>query len=138
MVAPALARDGVNTFGLAGFSSGFPMHTARPFVRNRVVTRHITARAANVRNDLHFRHALPIMIWPYSSFVGTTTMDVPPIQSEGPSNPPIFVMSQLPNRVLERPPETPPDYGYVAGCRAIPNGYHCDMPHEGVAVSPGG
>jgi hypothetical protein len=26
-----------------------------------------------------------------------------------------------------------PDYGYVAGCHAIPNGYHCDFPHDQAA-----
>jgi hypothetical protein len=58
-------------------------------------------------------------------------MDTPPIQSAVPATPPVIVMSGLPNGVPERrAPETPPDYGYVAGCRAIPNGYHCDIPQE--------
>jgi hypothetical protein len=25
-------------------------------------------------------------------------------------------------------PGDPPDYSYVPGCHAIPNGYHCDTP----------
>lgn len=32
-------------------------------------------------------------------------------------------------RVAETP-ETTPDYSYVPGCHAIPNGYHCDVPSE--------
>jgi hypothetical protein len=139
------ARDGINTFGMAGFPSSFAMHTARPFMRNSNVTPHIAARNADVRNDRRFhRHALfqnglPITLWPYSSFTDTTPMDVNPIQSEVPASPPIIVMSGLPNGVPDRRvPETPPDDGYIAGCRAIPNGYHCDTPHNAAAASPGG
>jgi hypothetical protein len=145
VAAPALARDGVNTFGMAGFPSSFAMHTARPFMRNSNVMPHIVARNADLRNDLRLhRHALfqngpPITIWPYSSFDGTTPIDIPPMQSELAPIPPAIVMSGLPNGVPEpQAPETPPDYGYVAGCRAIPNGYHCDTPHNAAAASPGG
>jgi hypothetical protein len=47
-----------------------------------------------------------------------------------------FVMSGLPNGVPEpQAPEIPPDYGFVAGCRAIPNGHHCDTPHN-ATVAP--
>ena len=139
VVIPALARDGVNTFGAAGFPSSFAIHTARPFMRNSNVMPHIGARNFDVQNDLHFRrHAqlhngLPITIWPYSSFTDTTPMDVPPTQSELAPIPPVIVMSGLPNGV--QAPEPPPDYGYVAGCRAIPNGYHCDTPHN-ATVAP--
>ena len=55
VAAPALARDGVNTFGVARFSSGFVMHAPRPFMRNSIVTPHIAARNADVQNDLRFR-----------------------------------------------------------------------------------
>jgi hypothetical protein len=30
-------------------------------------------------------------------------------------------------------PAAPRDYSYVSGCRAIPNGYHCDIPGNEVA-----
>lgn len=139
MIAPALARDSV---GMAGFPSEFSMHTARPFMRNMVVTPHVAARNTDVRNDLRFRrdtqlqNGLPITIWPYSSFTDTTPMDVPPSRNEVPVSPSILVMSGLPNGVPDRAvPETPPDYGYIVGCRAIPNGYHCDTPHN-AAVAP--
>ena len=143
VAARALARDGVNTLGVAGFPSGFVVHAARPFMRNSVVTPHMTARA-DVQNDLRFRrhtrlqNGLPI-IWPYSSFTDETPMQVIPSQDESPSSASVIVMSGLPNGVPDRAvPETPPDYGYIAGCRAIPNGYHCDTPHNGTAASPGG
>jgi hypothetical protein len=137
VVAPALARDSANTFGMAGLPSSFAIHTARPFMRNSNVMPHIVARNADLRNDLRLRrHALfqngrPITIWPYSSFDGTTPIGIPPMQSELAPIPPVIVMSGLPNGVPEpQAPETPPDYGYVAGCRAIPNGYHCDTRHN--------
>jgi hypothetical protein len=140
VTAPARARDGINTLGVAGFPSGFVMHVARPFMRNSVVTPHMTARA-DVQNDSRFRrhtrlqNGLPI-IWPYSSLTDATPLDVPPGQNEAPSSPSVIVMSGLPNGVPDRAvPETPPDYGYIAGCRAIPNGYHCDTPHN-AAVAP--
>jgi hypothetical protein len=140
--APALARDSINTFGMAGFPSNFAIHTARPFMRNSNVMPHIGARSFNVQNDLRLRrHAqlqngLPITIWPDSSFVGTTPIDITPIHSELAPIPPVIVMSGFPNGVPEpQAPETPPDYGYVAGCRAFPNGYHCDTPHN-ATVAP--
>jgi hypothetical protein len=141
VAAPALARDGVNTLGVTGFPSGFVVHARGPSMRNSVVMPHIGARSFNVQNDLRFRrHAqlqngLPITIWPDSSFVGTTPTDISPIQSELAPIPPVIVMSGLPNGVPEpQARETPPDYGYVAGCRAIPNGYHCDTPHNAMVA----
>jgi hypothetical protein len=141
--APALARDGVNMFGVAGFPSGFVMHSARPIMRNSVVTPHMTARA-DVQNDLRFRrhtrlqNGLPI-IWPYSSFTDATPLEVLPSQDESPSSPSVIVISGLPNGLPDHAvPEAPPDYSYIAGCRAIPNGYHCDTPQNGTAASPGG
>jgi hypothetical protein len=145
VVAPALARDGIATSGMAGFPSSFAIHTARPFMRNSNVMSHIGARNLDVQNDLRFRrhsqsqNGQPITLWPYSSFTDTLPMDVSPGQSEFPSSPSVIVMSGLPNGVPDRAiPETPPDYGYIAGCRAIPNGYHCDTPHNGTAASSGG
>jgi hypothetical protein len=44
---PALARDSINTFGMAGFPSNFAIHTARPFMRNsNVMFRMISVSAA--------------------------------------------------------------------------------------------
>ena len=143
--APALARDGVAMFGAAGFSSGFAMHATQQFMRNSIMAPHIAARNAEVQNDLRFRRHIrlqngsPITLWPYSSFTDATPLYVPPSESEGPSSPSVIVMSGLPNGVPDRVvPETPPDFGYVAGCRSIPNGYHCDTPHNGTVASPGG
>lgn len=145
VLAPAVARDSVNTFGMARFPSTFSTHMARAPIRANTVTPRALARHVAIWHDLHIhrhtqlRNGLPVVTWPYSSSVAAIPMDVPPVQNEGPSNPQVIVMSQLPNRALEQTaPETPPDYGYIAGCRAIPNGYHCDIPHYGVPASPGG
>src|ERR1700683_1839477 len=132
VVAPALARGGVNT-GMVGFRSGFAMHTARPSMRSRVVIRRVFARDADVQNGLRFRrrtqlqNGLPITIWPYSPYTDSAPTDVPLTQSEVPPSPPVLLMSVLSNGGPDRPgPETPADFRYVAGCRAIPNGYHCN------------
>jgi hypothetical protein len=141
VVAPALARGGVNT-GMVGFRSGFAIHTARPSMRSRVVIRHIFAGHADIQNDLRFRRrtqtqsGLPITIWPYSPFTDTAHMDVPLTQSEVPASSPVILMSGLSNDGPDRTgPETPLDFSYVAGCHAIPNGYHCNTPHK-EAVAP--
>jgi hypothetical protein len=74
--------------------------------------------------------------WPIDSgpswpFFDTAPMQVPSVVSDAPSNPVVVVMSGVSDRAPERAtPEAPPDYGYVAGCHAIPNGYHCDTPHK--------
>src|SRR3954469_22019230 len=83
----ALARDGGQRFGMAGFPAGFAMHRVRPLVRNNVLSPRIPARHANVQNDLRFRpralqNGAPITIWPYSSFTDTTPTYVPPSQSQ--------------------------------------------------------
>ena len=45
----------------------------------------------------------------------------------------IFIQS---DNKQPRVAEATPDYGYIAGCHAIPNGYHCDT--SGAAGSLGG
>jgi hypothetical protein len=140
VVAPALARGGVNT-GMVGFRSGFAMHTARPPTRSHVVMRTSSPAIRMFKNELRFRrtqlqNGLPITIWPYSPYTDTAPMDVPLTQSEVLPSPPVILMSGLSSGGLDRTgPETRPDFSYVAGCRAIPNGYHCNTPHK-EAVAP--
>jgi hypothetical protein len=135
VVAPALARGGVNT-GMVGFRSGFAMHTARPPTRSHVVMRTSSPAMRMFKNELRFRrtqlqNGLPITIWPYSPYTDTAPMDVPLTQSEVLPSPPVILMSGLSSGGLDRTgPETRPDFSYVAGCHAIPNGYHCNTPHK--------
>jgi hypothetical protein len=68
--------------------------------------------------------------WPFWPYFDTASMDPAPAAGAGPSDPFVVVTSGLPNGASERAAADPlPDYGYVAGCHAIPNGYHCDAPH---------
>jgi hypothetical protein len=68
--------------------------------------------------------------WPYSWWPTDTT----PAQYAPavPSEPQVIVIADShytqPRVVPSSSPGDPPDYGYVAGCHAIPNGYHCDAP----------
>jgi hypothetical protein len=146
---PALARD-ANGIGVAGRPFVSPMHAPRPSIvrvppsiRGRVVAPHIIARKFGVQNGFRFDHNArllrgpPIAISPFSPFFGTAfspffgtvPIQVPLVASDAPSSPVVIVMSGFSDRAPERAaPETPPDYGYVAGCHAIPNGYHCDIP----------
>lgn len=64
--------------------------------------------------------------WPYGAFV-------PAIQDQTPVSPEVIILTNAP-RVGLPPPTSPAamDFGYIPGCRAIPNGYHCDPArHEG-------
>src|SRR5208283_549502 len=131
-IAPAFARDGVNTSGTSGFPSAVNMHVPQAPMTSSVIAQRITPRHIGVQDGLRFHHlaqsqiGLPVATWPYSSFLDTTPIEAPPVEDEVFSDPYVIVMSNLPGRAPQlKAPETPPDYGY-AGCRAIPNGYHCE------------
>jgi hypothetical protein len=80
----------------------------------------------------HSRYGVPGRSWPSGPY---TSADVPAFQDETPVSPEVIVLTSSPP--FGAPPAMPPaqmDFGYVPGCRAIPNGYHCDpQPHEGQA-----
>ena len=143
-IAPAVARDGVNAGGASGFAWGGNMHVPLASGTNGVIAPRIMARHIGVQDGLRLHHpaqpqiGLPVMVWPYSSFVDTTPIEaspveVSPIENEVSLNPYVIVISNLPNRAPQHATaDTPPDYGY-AGCHAIPNGYRCDISHRGAA-----
>ena len=89
------------------------------------------ARHIGVDDGLRFRrHAQfpvgsSIAILSYLQGVETTPMAAPKVASDGPTKPIVIVLSNPPEHTV---PESPRDYSYVSGCRAIPNGYHCDIP----------
>jgi hypothetical protein len=80
--------------------------------------------------------------WPYPWWPIDTTEGWPidttqaQVGTAAPSEPQVIVVSGS-NYTQERiapTPGDPPDYSYVPGCHAIPNGYHCDAPrHEAPA-----
>jgi hypothetical protein len=70
-------------------------------------------------------------IWPFWPYFDTSPIDGAPVANSDPADPFVIVMSGQPDRASERATaDAPPDYSYVAGCHAIPNGYHCDLPHN--------
>jgi hypothetical protein len=104
-----------------GVQNGFPFGVQNGFRFNQ--------NGFRFDRDGQLLKGSPIVIWPSWPFFDTTPIQVPQVASDAPSNPVVIVMSGLSDRAPERAiPETPPDYGYVAGCHAIPNGYHCDVP----------
>jgi hypothetical protein len=135
-IVPALAWDGGNRSGMTGFPSGVGMHMPLAPLRNRTVVPRIMARRIGVHGDPRIHHhaqsqnGLPATIWPYWLPDDTAPLETPQIESAVPSDPYVIVLSNSPDGAPQRTaPEAPPDYSY-AGCYAIPNGYHCDVPHS--------
>jgi hypothetical protein len=136
-LAPALSWDGANRSGTAGVRSAFPVRVPQAPMRNGGTIPRTFARHIGVHDGLRFRrHAQfpvgsSIVILPYLQGVETIPMAAPPkVASDGPTKPIVIVMSNPPERTV---PDAPRDYSYVSGCRAIPNGYHCDIPGNEVA-----
>jgi hypothetical protein len=138
-IAPTFAWDGGNRSGVAGFRSGVSMHVPQASLRSRAVAPRIMTRRIGAQDDLRFHHhaqsqnGLPAVIWPDWPLDDTTPLETPQIGDEAPPDPYVVVMSNSPDRAPQRTaPEAPPDYSY-AGCHPIPNGYHCDIPHNEAA-----
>ena len=134
---PVLAWNGTNRVSMPGLPSASSEHVPPARMPSSIVAPRIMARHIGIQDRLHFhRHAqsqngLPIVTWPYSLPFEVTPTEIRPDEDELPTTPQIIVMSGLPDLAPERiAPEAPPDYDYVAGCRAIPNGYHCEVPHK--------
>jgi hypothetical protein len=101
-----------------------------------------TGHHLDVRSTLRFRRpaqsqlgSLPATLWPYAPYyIDSTPTEASPSVSETLPEPQIIILSDASHARPERAtPETRPDFGYVAGCRAIPNGYHCDSPRDETA-----
>jgi hypothetical protein len=93
-------------------------------------------RRLRLREDLGQRrsgltqNALPLAIWPYGL---DTPIEAPAAAETVPSQPEVLVIAGSHGVLPENAtPQTPPDYSYVTGCHAIPNGYHCDNTHKEV------
>jgi hypothetical protein len=135
-IAPALAWDGGNRSGMAGFPSGFGMHMPQASLRSRTVAPRMMARRIGGQNGPRFHHLaqsqnrLPVTLWPYWPSEDTAPLETPQIESEVPSDPYVIVVTSSPGGAPQHTaPEAPPDYSY-AGCHAIPIGYHCHIPHN--------
>jgi hypothetical protein len=133
-MSPALARGGGggSGIGISRFPAGFPARVSPVFRSGRIGIPRIVAGHGGIRSNA-FRRGTPFFnqglagIWPYPWWPTDTT----PAQvgtAGAPSEPQVIVISgsnYAPGRIAP-PPGDPPDYGYVPGCHAIPNGYHCD------------
>ena len=65
------------------------------------------------------------LIWPYWPLPGPY-LAPPPAAPAGPET--IVIARALPTNPAPATPQPLPSLTYVAGCHAIPNGYHCDPP----------
>lgn len=79
-------------------------------------------RGGQRRDEL--RNGVPIVGWPYLP----AFEEIPVGGSDVPAQPQVIVVSGGPGG--SPPHAAANDYGFVAGCRAIPNGYHCEPPHH--------
>lgn len=63
--------------------------------------------------------------WPFGFSVPITAAVSAAASQNEPYEPQIIIFSSSLPRIVSDVP-APQDFGYVLGCRAIPNGYHCD------------
>jgi hypothetical protein len=145
-MSPALARGGgggAHGIGVARFPS-----RVSPIFRSRQIgipgligglggIQNNVFRGGTARRNSGLAGFWPYPWWPIDTTEGwpidTTQAQV---GTAAPSEPQVIVVSGS-NYAQERiapTPGDPPDYSYVPGCHAIPNGYHCDAPrHEAPA-----
>jgi hypothetical protein len=136
-MAPAFARGGGGAHGIG--IGRFPARVSPIFRSGRIRARGMVAGPGGVQNGgFHrgaaFRNPGLAGIWPYPWWpIDTTPTEV---GAAVPSEPQVIVISSsnyAQGRIAPAPGD-PPDYSYVPGCHAIPNGYHCDAPrHEAPA-----
>lgn len=132
-IAPALARGGGGGSGGGRGSAAFAGHGPRAFVRSHAMIRRFAGRNIAFQNNLRLHRGAqwqsgwPIASWLYSWPIDTTPVGIPLVGSERQAGPYVIVIADSLNRAPERTaPSLLPDYSYVPGCHAIPNGYHCD------------
>jgi hypothetical protein len=133
-MAPALARGGATGIVVAG-----PRTVARPpfaVPQSRGGSpRTVVAGRANLRADLFRQRAAfgaplgGIVAWPYLWPLDPVPEQISLTGDDPPAAPQVIVVSGSPS-VVQSPATSPARlaYSYVAGCHAIPGGYHCDPP----------
>jgi hypothetical protein len=133
LASQAVARTGVAFSGRTGFSGSVVIGTPRAFVSRPIMARRAFSaqRFRPFNGDRvrqHFLTGFPVGgIWPDFWWPDTPVVQAP-TPTDGASQtqlqPQIIVVhTDTPAHAASEPP---PDFSYVAGCRAIPNGYHCD------------
>jgi hypothetical protein len=83
----------------------------------------------------HFARVFPLIIpwsggiWPGDGWPGYGYQPVQ--QGDAPPEPPqVIVIHERSEGRMTATPEPTPDDSYIRGCRAIANGYHCDLSAE--------
>lgn len=122
-ISPACAWNG----GEQGRTEPTPAHSGPAMNHDGFAMRH-----SGVRGDVRLRrlnrsqYSLPILGWPYAPFLDTAGF---PVENETPVGPEVIILSNSPPAgSAPAAPQALADYSYILGCRAIPNGYHCDAP----------
>src|SRR5882724_1750551 len=73
---------------------------------------------------------MPLPFWPDSTFIYSAPIEPTSGGDEISPNPYVIISPlQASSPQAQTPSQAAPDYSYVAGCRAIPNGYSCDTAH---------
>jgi hypothetical protein len=131
--------SGVHRFGAPVLRSAPVARVPSSLLRDNLAPS-VVPRQYSIGNDLllrrgdRFENAWPIGIWPFWPDSDAIPMVVPSSGGDGRASPSVIVVSGSPNGAPERTASaTLSDYSYVAGCHAIPNGYHCDVPHDAAA-----
>jgi hypothetical protein len=129
--SPVLAWDGFNHAN-AGFGAR-PSAVHRPLLASdHMIGRHHLqiSNSQRAERDRHKQASVATTVWPFTPFVDTSAAQLVPIDNQPPAEPQVIIVSNAQQPQSDRPrSDMPPDFGYVPGCRAIPNGYHCDNPH---------
>jgi len=128
----ASAWDSGNRQMFASPSRMFARHAPRTFAPERFERMAAGPRRAHVAASGHLhRHGpaqgglAPLIL--ATGGVLPTEMEGPLTEPQAAAEPEVIIIGSR-NALQEKTaPETPPDYSY-AGCHAIPNGYHCDLP----------
>jgi hypothetical protein len=129
-MAPALARGGAT--GVVATGPHFAGHARFASPHFRAGSPRIAADRFNGQNDFGRQRATlgSVVAWPYLWSLGPAPEEISMTGDPAPSVSPVIVVSGSSNdSALRSTPQAPPDYSYVAGCHAIPGGYHCDTPH---------
>jgi hypothetical protein len=134
--APGTAWGQVSRVGSGRASLGFSTHVLRAPLASRRSGNTVAMQRLRVQEGFGLRrrgltqNGLPAAIWPYGL---DTPIEVPDAAEAVPSQPEVLVIAGSHGDLRENTtPRTPPDYSYVTGCHAIPNGYHCDNTHNEV------
>jgi hypothetical protein len=130
-VAPALARSSAHGAGIARSPARLAARLPLLFSEGRFVAPGMIAGVGSFQNGFsrrggRFGNYGWLGDWPYAGWPLDTTQAQ--VATEVPSHPEVIVISGPNNGGGRARPED--DYSYVAGCHAIPNGYHCDAPRQ--------